>query len=151
MSRYAKDTSVSVAKSKAEIEDIVQRYGANGFLSGWEDDRAFVQFKMQNRLIKINFQLPDRNSREFTETPSRRWARDEDAALKAWEQACRQRYRALALYVKAILEAIESGIITFDEGFLPHIVLPNRQTVAQWIQVEAVYESGKMPQKLLPE
>ncbi len=44
MTRYAATTSVSVAKSKAEIEDILQRYGASGFMSGWQGNLAMIFF-----------------------------------------------------------------------------------------------------------
>lgn len=69
----------------------------------------------------------------------------------AWEQACRQRWRALNLAIMAKLEAVESGITTFEEEFLAHLVLPNGRTVGQWA-VPAVTKGladGKMP-PLLP-
>jgi hypothetical protein len=48
-----------------------------------------------------------------------------DGAYKAWKQAYHQRWRALALAIKAV----ESGIATFEEEFLAHIALPNGSTV----------------------
>lgn len=36
MSRCAQNTSVSSEKSRAEIERILRRYGADGFMYGWE-------------------------------------------------------------------------------------------------------------------
>lgn len=58
---------------------------------------------------------------------------------------------ALALVVKAKLEAVESGISTFEQEFMAHIVLPNGQTTGQWMipQIEAAYKTGTMP-ALLP-
>ena len=44
---------------------------------------------------------------------------DEKTAHGRWEQACRQRWRALALVIKAKLEAIDAEISTFEEEFLP--------------------------------
>ncbi len=57
----------------------------------------------------------------------------------------------LALVIKAKLEAVETGITMFDEEFLAHIVLPNGNTVGQFMlpQVESTYNSGAMP-PLLP-
>jgi hypothetical protein len=37
----------------------------------------------------------------------------------------------LALCIKAKLEAVEAGIVTFDEEFFAHIVLPGGQTVGE--------------------
>jgi hypothetical protein len=66
------------------------------------------------------------------------------------DQAIRQRWRALLLVIKAKLEAVQGGITEFDAEFLPHIVLPDGQTVGDWIipQVNTAYELGEMPQAL---
>lgn len=45
--RYATDTSVSVSKTRGEIEEMVTRSGASKFFSGAEDGRAFVGFVMR--------------------------------------------------------------------------------------------------------
>ena len=49
---------------------------------------------------------------------------------------CRQRWRALNLAIKAKLEAVESGIVTFDQEFLAHIVGPSGQTVKPLIALQ---------------
>jgi len=56
-------------------------------------------------------------------------------------------WRALALVVKAKLEAVEVGISTFDEEFLSNIVLPDNTTVGAHMipQVERSYLDGSMP------
>lgn len=63
----------------------------------------------------------------------------------------RRRWRAPALVIKAKLEAVESGIRTFDEEFVADTVLPDGRTVAQWLlpQVDAAAVSGFMS-ALLP-
>lgn len=93
--------------------------------------------------------MPDRT--EFRMTPSRRQRRTDAQVEKAYEQAVRQRWRALALMVKAKLEAVEAEIATFEEEFLAHIVLPDGSTVGQTMipQVAVAYETGQMP-KMLP-
>ena len=148
---YAENTSVPVEKSKAEIERILQRYGADQFISGWDARRAYVAFRMQGRQIKFVIELPDKSDREFTHTPGKGIKRMESKAYAAWEQACRQRWRALALVIKAKLEAVETGITVFEDEFMAHIVLPDGQTVGEYMrpQIAVAYEKGSMP-KLLP-
>ena len=150
MSRYAENTSVSSERSRAEIEQTVSRYGASGFMYGWDGGTAVMAFQMHGRRIRFDLSMPDRSSRDFTQTETGR-ERSPAQAIKAWEQACRQRWRALALVIKAKLEAVESGITEFEEEFLAHIVLPNGNTVGRWMlpQVESAYQSGDMP-SLLP-
>ena len=147
--RYAENTSVSVEKSKSEIEKTLQRYGAEQFISGWDQTRAFVAFRMLERQVKFIITLPDKE--EYKNTPGGRRSRNRDNQLRAWEQACRQRWRALSLVIKAKLEAVESGITTFEDEFLAHIVLPNGKTAGEFMkpQIEIAYQKGEMP-KLLP-
>lgn len=150
MARYAEDTSVSVENSRAEIERTLQRYGADSFMYGWDNEQAVVQFRMEGRHVRFLLPLPDKASEEFTMTPARKYARSDSEALKAWEQACRQRWRALNLVVKAKLEAVAAGITTFDDEFLAHLVLPNGTTVGAWLgpQIDQAYDNGKMPSLL---
>jgi hypothetical protein len=150
MSRYAADTSVSVSNSKAEIERIIERYGATGFMSGWTAQQAMIAFAMNDRQIRFVLPMPDKSEHRFTH--SSRGLRAPETVQKEWEQACRQRWRALALVIKAKLEAVESGISVFDDEFMANIVLPNGRTVSEEVRprITTAYESGAMP-PLLPD
>lgn len=150
MARYAETTSVPPERSRAEIERILIRYGAEGFLFGYDQGRSMVAFRMRGRQIRMFVPQPDPNSTEITKTPTGRY-RSPSARQDAYDQATRQRWRALVLYVKATLEAVESGVTTLEAAFLPHIVLPSGATVGEWVepQIEHVYETGDMP-ALLP-
>lgn len=146
---YANKTTVSTEKSKAEIETMLRRAGATGFMHGWQDTRAMIGFDMQGKRVKFILSLPDPGARRFTH--SSRGPRGADASHKEWEQACRSRWRALALVVKAKLEAVQAGITIFEDEFLAHIVLPSGQTVAEAIKepLALAYERDEM-QPLLP-
>ena len=151
MPTYAANTDVSTERSRGEIERTLQRYGATGFLYGWNNDQAVLGFEMNKRQLRFTIALPDRQAAAFQKTPTGK-QRTPHAAQEAWEQATRQRWRALALVIKAKLEAVESGIATFEEEFLAHILLPSGQTVGQWMipQVKQAYLTGDMP-ALLPQ
>lgn len=149
MTRYASETNVSVEKSRMEIERTLARYGADAFAYFSEANRAMVAFRIANRQVKFILALPEKNRREFTHHS--RGMRTADAALAAWEQACRQRWRALALVIKAKLEAVAAGITTVEDEFLAHTVLPDGSTFGEWAkpQLEIAYERGAMPTNLL--
>jgi hypothetical protein len=154
MGKYASETSVSVEKSRAEIERILMRYGASGFFSGFADNQAMVGFQIADRMVKIIMRMPDRDDEEFTHymhSGTCLKERTRDAALKKWEQACRQHWRALALIIKAKLEAVECGISTVEREFLADIVMPDGRSFGEWAhpQVDKMYKGGKMP-PLLP-
>lgn len=149
---YASETTVPVERSRAELERILERYGADAFASGWDAKGAQIIFRAQGKHVKFELPLPDRNDRSFLfyKRGNNDHRRTQEAAQKEWEQACRQRWRALALVVKAKLEAVEAGITVFEDEFMAHIVLPNGETVGEWMrpQVEEAYASGVMPSEL---
>jgi hypothetical protein len=148
MTRYAEGTTVPVTQSQIELEKTLERYGATGFMRGWDKQNALVLFEYEGKRIRFILPLPDRA--EFNTTPTGK-PRTSKSAQDAYEQACRQRWRALNLVVKAKLEAIESGISSFESEFLAFIMLPNGQTVGQWVQprLSAAAGTGNMP-PLLP-
>lgn len=148
MPRYAERTEVSKDRSLAEIERSIARYGATGFMYGWSGDSAMIGFVVKERQMRLTVPMPD--YADFELTASGR-ARSDTAVIEARDQAIRQRWRALALYVKATLEAVDAGIITLDDAFLAYTALPNGATVGQWMQpqIAQAYQSGKMP-PLLP-
>lgn len=154
MTRYAQKTDVTVTTSKEEIERIVERYGASQFMSGWNADQAVIAFAMEGRQVRFVLPMPRRDNPEYTQYKRghQTCARTEDQAVKLWEQACRQRWRALALVIKAKLEAVESGMLAFEDEFMAQIVLPGGRTVSEEIRpmIAQAYDTGVLP-ALLPD
>ncbi len=150
MGQYATETKVTPNQSRQEIERTLERYGATGFMYAWKGDRALIMFEANGRRVRFILPLPDPNGRDFQQTPTGR-TRSVASAREAYDQAVKQRWRALALVIKAKLEAWECGIGSFDELFLSNLVLPDDSTVADFMvpQVERVYKTGEMP-ALLP-
>jgi hypothetical protein len=146
VSQYAANTDVSSDRSRAEIEQIIRRYGASQFMYGWDEDKAVIGFSCNDRHIRFELPMPSRDDPEFAKTPAGRRKRKPAAQEAAWEQGCRQRWRALALVIKAKLEAVETGITTFDDEFLSHIVLPSGQTVGQYVlpRLDGVAANGRI-------
>lgn len=151
MPTYAAKTEVTTDKSRLEIERTLARYGSTHFAYMSEPGRAHIAFKRGDRQIRFTVPLPDRDSPEFTRTPTGRVA-SKTAADTAHEQAGRQRWRALALVVKAKLEAVEAGIAEFDAEFYAYTVLPSGATIYEQTsaQVTQMIESG-MPSHLMLE
>lgn len=148
---YAEQTSVAVEKSRAELERILQRYGATRFAYMCEDSKAVVGFVAKGKMVKFNLPLPDRNDPKFWITPTRKRHRSENEAFLEWEQACRSRWRSLCLAVKAKLEAVSTGITSFEAEFLAHFVMPDGRTFGELAipQIEEAARTGRMPTTLL--
>lgn len=141
--KYASTTTVPVSRSRDEIEKTLTRYGANAFAFAQVEDRAMIEFAAHGRRIRFIIPLPDPDSQQFTRTPTGQ-PRAESAARNAWEQETRRIWRALVLLVKAKLEAVESGVATFETEFLANTVLPSGRTVSDEIspQVDQAYVDG---------
>jgi hypothetical protein len=125
MPEYAHRTKVPAEKTRSEIEALMRKRGADQFMSGQDNDRAVLAFRLDGRHLRFTLPL----GKGLT------------------DQRIRSRWRALLLVIKAKLEAIDIGILTIEDAFLADIVLPDRQTVAEVMrpQIEAAYASGKMP------
>ncbi len=140
---YAKNTRVPAERSKAEVEKLLMRWGADHFSSAWAPKKAIIMFRMNERFIRIEMPMPTLEPA----TPS--WDRKDGLyySQDKVDQEIRRRWRAMILYVKAKLESVESGIVSFEEAFMAHVVMPNKQTVGQVLlpQIKSAYESGKMP------
>lgn len=148
---YAKNTDVTVDKSKAEIERILRRYQAERFVSGWDKNRAFVMFDAFGKRVRFDVTLPDPNDPQFSHTPTGRKRKRSTEMLKLYDQEVRRCWRSLALLIKSKFVGIEDNITTFETEFMPHMVLPDGLTVADHLlpKIEEIYTTGKLP-KLLP-
>lgn len=130
---YAADTRVTVERSRAEIEKLLDRFGADQFGYASSTTHAQVMFRAHGRTIR--FDLP------LSVTNNEREKAQRDRA--AW--------RALVLSIKAKCVAVESEIVTFDVEFMPQTVMPDGRTVAQHAlpAIEDSYKNRKA-QSLLP-
>ena len=143
---YAAQTRVPISKTKTDIKELLAKHGAMGFAYATEGNRSRWRSTCPDGGC-IMLVMPSID--DYARTP-RNARRTAAAQQSAWEQACRQRWRALLLIIRAKLEAVESGITTLESEFLANIVLPDGGTVGQWLapQVDEAYSTGRMPPML---
>lgn len=147
---YAKNTQVSIDASQQEVNRLLRRAGADKCMIGWDGDCAFVAFVLHRIPIRMKVEMPKRDAFVQTETGRRR---KQNAAITAWEQACRQRMREFCLLLKAKLVAVSIDLRTIEHEFYSDICLPARGGATifecQKDQLEQIITTGKMP-ALLP-
>jgi len=151
MARYAAQTEVPVDRTRAEIERTLVRYGADAFRYSYRSDVAMVEFSAHARHIRFVLRLPKQE--DFNTTPQGR-DRVSAAIEREWQQACRQRWRALLLAIKAKLEAVDCGIAEFEREFLAYIVDPESdRTVGDVLapQLQRSYDGAPTPLLLTQE
>jgi hypothetical protein len=150
MARYASNTQVTADRSRQEIERLLMRFGAGqfGYLTDVQNNRAHIMFVYRGLRIRISVSLPKES--DFNKTPKGRRKKDNQIKVD-YEKEMRRRWRSLTLLVKAKLVAVEDGVATFEEEFLPYILWGNGQTTAEQLsgRIMSIEESGVVP-NLLP-
>lgn len=136
---YAENTKVPVFKSQGEIKNILTKYGATAFAFAESQDKAMIQFEVNNRMIKFILPLPQKGK-----------AKNKKGVLYSQnqiEQLIRAKWRSMALAIKAKLECVDAGITTLEQEFMAHIVLPNGSTVGDLVlpEIATSYQTGQMP------
>lgn len=134
MRRFAEDTSVPVARSRAAIDALLRDWGCTGL--GWSDDfdaqRAALRFRWTHEgveyLARFVVQLPDDAALKKTMRASYPTRKQLDDYR---EQRARQAYRVLLLWIKAALNAVDAGLVSAASVFLPWLEGADGRTVAE--------------------
>jgi len=131
---YAAKTDIDPINTRADIERLLAKHGADRFAYFTEPGQAVIVFEMkpkddshEMRRLKFSLPMPDPN-------------------VRGSQQKARGRWRLLLLCVKAKLEAVDGGVETFEDAFMAHVVMPDGKTVGEHIRptIAAAYKSGKM-------
>lgn len=136
---YAENTTVSVEKSRAEIDTLLGKHGAShrGIQVNEDLCMAQIAFVIQGRKYRLDVPLPKEDKRH---------------PRKRYEQSCRSRWRAILLMLKAKLELVEIGVSSVEREFLADMVLADGQTMHLAV-AEAIkrgLDSGTAPILALP-
>ena len=136
MAKYAKNTTVPVARSRVRIQELLIDWGIDEFFFGTSPRGEGIGFRYDGRVYKHNVPLPKRT---------------ENMTEKQYEQKLRQRWRILYMSLKMKLEEISDGGISFEDQFLAQMSLPDGSTVGDFMKLPdniARLEKTKMPKLL---
>jgi hypothetical protein len=139
---FAQGTDVSVAKSRTEIDTMLAKNGATSIGSLWGKDAALLVFEMKGRKIKLTLPLPEPSDPIFEKDG--RGTRTDAQRASACDAEQRRRWRTLKLVIQSKMESVESGVETFDQCWLAHIMAPDGQTVGEAMipQLVRAYRDG---------
>lgn len=135
MAKYAKTTTVSVAKSKVQVQELLTSWGITEFFFGTSIRGEGIGFAYNGRTYKWNVFIPEQK----------------DLTDKQQEQVKRQRWRILYMGLKMRLEEIDSGSESFEDIFLAKMCLPNGGTVSDFMKLpenQKHLEQSEMPKLL---
>jgi hypothetical protein len=145
---YAEGTRVPKGQSRTEIENLLERHDADAVITGRDGGTAGVMFRRLGRQYRITVRVPEPG--EFAKTATGKGRTPSAQAAQA-DQEERRLWRALYAVLRAKIEAVESGIFSWDVEFQPYTVLPGGRTVAETVEegIAQAYVTGEVPE-LLP-
>ncbi len=117
---YASKTTVPAERSRAEVEKLLYRYGADRFGYMNVRNRVEIAFMIDGRAIKMELPFADPDDRQDV---NRRW-------------------RCLLLVLKAKLVAVEDGISTIEREFLADMVMADGRSVGQFLAPQLAKARG---------
>ncbi len=151
---YASGTTVQIDRSQRDIEELVSRSGASKFMRGHDERVATILFEIADRRIMFELQLPKLDDYATKQVGKRVRKLAPHQQEQEHYQACKARWRALFLTIKAKLVSVEAGIETFEEAFLAQVVVPHNGRAERFGKVATAailqaYGGGDLP-PLLP-
>jgi hypothetical protein len=135
--RYAQDTAVPIARSRGQIDDLLRDWGVTGiqWSDDYQQDKVTLRFVWEHvnlrYLARFEVKLPGRA--ELAEDAiDGRTGRTSESKLQALMQARgRQEHRLLLLWLKAAMNAVEAGIVSAEDLFLPFLEGVDGRTFAE--------------------
>ena len=149
MAKYAEGTKTPVSNSQMEVLRILEGHGitqhmlANDSATGTHN----LIFKHTGVTYKISVQMPARDAKQFQRN-GRGLARSQQEIADAWAAEVRRRWRSFLLVIKAKVIGIDDGVTTFDEAFLPYVVVNEQyETLAEVMvpRIRAAATLGEYP------
>jgi len=119
------------SRAMEEIQKILKGFGCNKFGS-WEDydtGTLTIQFQWQGRTVDLKASASGYAAAWLKEHPYtyRTRCSKHEHEQKAIDKGRIAVYSILRDWVKAQVTAIETGLLTFEGVFMPHMLLPNGQ------------------------
>lgn len=111
---HQRGSGVPIDRTKAEIEAMLTDYGASHFAYFLDPNGVMVIFEAQGRRLRFTVPL-------------------EDGASPRAMRSRNQRWREFLQCIKAKLESVTSGIESFMEAFLAHVVMSDNRTVYEHV------------------
>lgn len=118
-----------------DIQKVLRKFGCNKFATGedYETGEVFIQFEHRGRPVGLKASAKGYAAAYLRENPwnHRRRTDKQHWEAKALEIGSIAVYSILRDWVKGQVSAIETGIMSFEESFLSHIMLPNGKRVIE--------------------
>jgi hypothetical protein len=135
MSALPYSNATSGDKALAEIQRILQRFGCNkfGVMTDWDAGILMVQFEWRGARVSFPANFKGYATAWLKENP---WTTRKSLTKDQWEAKALEIgsvavYSILRDWIKAQVVAVETGLVSMEEVFMAHILLPNGQRMIE--------------------
>ncbi|MDQ4504308.1 hypothetical protein [Sinomonas sp. ASV322] len=130
-SNYVRGASMSCSALQAEIQEMLVESGASGFRLASEQGKAAIAFSAGDRQFRLVLSQPGSADSRLEPEYDPLQPHSTGHESKTMQEAARKNWWQLAVLIRAKLDAVAKGIVTFDEEFLAYMVMPGGATVFQ--------------------
>jgi hypothetical protein len=135
--RFASDTAVPIGRSRGEIDKLLRDWGASAIQ--WSDeydlDRVTLRFIWTSHgtrfMARFTLKLRTRKELEPAALDGRTGQVSEGKIQRLLNDRGKQEHRVLLLWIKAALNAVDLGIVSAEELFLPFLEGADGKTVGE--------------------
>lgn len=131
------ENATSGMKARDEITKTLQRFGCEsvGFMDDFVDGSVLLAFKHRGRQVQLRVSAKGWAGMYLKEYP---WSHQRKSNRQQWEQAALAKgliavNSILRDWVKGQVTAVETGILSFETVFMPHMLTDNGQTIVERI------------------
>ena len=112
-------TTVTVERSQSEINRLLYNHGCEATRFTNTPDGAIIDF--------IRLEVKDGRERRIAVSLPVRYRLSEKMTQKQMQQHIRTKWRSVFYWLKAQFDAMDQGIIAYEEAFMPNLIvaLPN--------------------------
>lgn len=113
----------------AEVQKILRKFGCSQFgqMQDYDIGETRIQFKWNDRMVDLRVSWKGYAAAWLKENPWtwRRNGTEKEYKEKAVEKGKMAVCSILRDWIKGQVTAVETGMMTFEEVFMPHMLLPN--------------------------
>lgn len=122
-------------KARAEITKTLQQFGCEsvGFMDDFSEGSVLLAFTHRGRQVQLRASAKGWAAMYLKERP---WSYQRKSTQKEWEQAALKQgliavNSVIRDWVKGQVTAVETGIMSFEAVFMPHMLTDNGQTMVE--------------------
>ena len=136
-------------RAREEITNMLRRYGAQrvGFMDEFDTHTLILYFEHKGRPVQLKASAQGWANLYLQHHPwtTRRRSTKDEWERKALQQGQRAVNSILRDWVKGQITAIECGLLTFENVFLPHMLLADGQSIGEALEKKglALLDQGK--------